>query len=367
MQEGFANMCVSVNDPDLTDKAGPSDKPVFSIIVPVYNTAQYLEACVASLLQQTLPDLEVILVDDGSTDGSGALCDDLAARDERVRVLHKANAGQGLARNDGLDTARGEYVLFIDSDDTIEPDSCEVLRQFMEENHLQLCSFGYIIEDRDGNEVTRPSLTTHIYEGDEVRSRFVPHYFGDSPEDPALRGVSSCMTAFRRDVIEEGHARFPSEREVLSEDTLFSLKVCYMVERAGVLARYLYHYYQNPSSFSHTYRPDRFDKTLKLCDLLRGEAVSYHLEETVEVRIHMQLWVSLMECIRQEVRRTDTGRREIHRKVKEYCDHEATQEAAQYLRGHALGRTQKVFLFAVRHRWYPAVELMAWLRNRRGL
>lgn len=94
-------------------------KPLVSIIVPVYNVEHYIKRCVDSLRGQTLQNIEIILVDDGSKDNSGSLCDELAQQNPRIHVIHKQNAGQGLARNDGLNIAKGRYVLFIDSDDFI--------------------------------------------------------------------------------------------------------------------------------------------------------------------------------------------------------------------------------------------------------
>ena len=91
--------------------------PLASVIVPVYNVEPYLAQCVASLRGQTCPDLEILLVDDGSTDGSGLLCDGFAREDPRIRVIHKANGGLSSARNAGLDRARGTYIYFVDSDD----------------------------------------------------------------------------------------------------------------------------------------------------------------------------------------------------------------------------------------------------------
>lgn len=203
--------------------------PQFSIIVPVYNTEKYLDRCVKSLLSQTLSNIEVILVDDGSPDGSGRICDDFSAGDPRVRVIHKKNEGQGIARNAGLDLASGEYVLFIDSDDYIEEDTCSRLSSYMKEKKVQLCSFGYIIEDPSGGEVYRPEISERIYRKEEIRDEFIHHFFGDSSEQDELRGVSACMTAFQREMIEKYQIRFPSERQVLSEDTVFSL------EFAGIL------------------------------------------------------------------------------------------------------------------------------------
>ena len=94
--------------------------PKISVIVPVYNTEQYLRRCIDSVLAQTYQDFELLLIDDGSTDSSGAICDEYAARDSRVRVFHKVNGGVSSARNVGLDNARGEWVTFVDSDDYIE-------------------------------------------------------------------------------------------------------------------------------------------------------------------------------------------------------------------------------------------------------
>lgn len=99
--------------------------PRISVIVPVYNTEDYLEACLESILRQSFSDFEVIVVDDGSTDSCPGICDEYAARDCRIRVIHKINAGVSAARNDALDAACGEFVTFIDSDDRINPETFE--------------------------------------------------------------------------------------------------------------------------------------------------------------------------------------------------------------------------------------------------
>lgn len=98
-----------------------------SIIVPVYNTEKYLKKCVESLIQQTLSDIQIILVDDGSKDASGRICDDFAAGDERIQVIHKVNGGVSSARNAGLEIAQGEYVGFVDADDWVEPEAMSEL------------------------------------------------------------------------------------------------------------------------------------------------------------------------------------------------------------------------------------------------
>ena len=103
--------------------------PEISVIVPVYKAEAYLHACVDSILSQTVSNFELILVDDGSPDGCGAICDDYAARDSRVRVIHQKNQGQAAARNHALAAAEGEWVCFVDSDDAVHPQMLECLRK----------------------------------------------------------------------------------------------------------------------------------------------------------------------------------------------------------------------------------------------
>ncbi len=105
---------------------------LFSIVVPVYKTEDYLERCVLSALAQTYKNIEIVLVDDGSPDGCPAICDRLAATDSRIKVIHKQNGGLSDARNAGIDAARGKYIIFLDSDDTIQPDTCEKLAPAVE-------------------------------------------------------------------------------------------------------------------------------------------------------------------------------------------------------------------------------------------
>lgn len=104
-----------------------NQQPKVSVVVPIYNTEPYLERCMQSLLSQTLKDIEIILVDDGSPDCSPKMCDEYAQKDSRIKVIHKRNAGLGYARNSGLEIATGEYVAFIDSDDYIAPNMYEKL------------------------------------------------------------------------------------------------------------------------------------------------------------------------------------------------------------------------------------------------
>ena len=135
--------------------------PLVSVIIPIYNTEKFLPLCISSVLNQTLTDIEVLLVNDGSTDGSGKICDEYACKDQRIQVIHTLNQGVSHARNQGLETAKGEYIAFMDSDDWIETDMIATLYQLIRTNEAGLATCGYIIENEDG----RP-----IYHINEVKS-----------------------------------------------------------------------------------------------------------------------------------------------------------------------------------------------------
>ena len=135
--------------------------PSFSIIIPVYNVAQYIRKCLNSVLSQDFSDWETLLIDDGSTDGSGVICDEYGNRDSRFRVFHKPNGGVSSARNMGLDHARGEWIWFVDSDDYIIKDALSILDRTIKNYDCDTVFFE-ISEDRDGIASERSSIHNTI-------------------------------------------------------------------------------------------------------------------------------------------------------------------------------------------------------------
>lgn len=134
-----------------------------TIIVPVYNTGAYLSPCLESLIAQTHRDLEIILVDDGSTDGSGAICDDFARRDERIKVIHQKNSGVSAARNAGLEIASGTYLTFVDADDGLVPNGLETALRYLRENDADMVTYGWkrhFMEDGRTEPCAEPFLST---------------------------------------------------------------------------------------------------------------------------------------------------------------------------------------------------------------
>ncbi len=338
-------------------------KSKVSIIVPVYNVENYLKRCVDSLTRQSLAGIEILLIDDGSTDRSGELCDELAGTDLRISVYHKENEGQGIARNLGLQKATGTYVAFLDSDDYYDPDTCRDLFELMEHTQADLCCYGYQIETQDRQIVRIPNITDREYVGEAFRKEFVPHYFGDQPEKDELRGFSSCMTIFRRSIVEEHNICFPSEREYLSEDTIFSLRFCEHARKAVTTSKIYYHYCQNPNSISQAFHEERLKQTISFGKTLDEWAVRMKIEPETCVRRAMYLWVNLMAFLRQGIRYYEqTDHRQELPFINAVCRQTEVRTKLEVLKKAQLPGQQKLLLGMILRRRYRSVLWLVRIR-----
>ena len=336
-----------------------------TVIVPVFNVEIYLERCIDSLIHQTLREIQIILIDDGSTDNSSIICDKYANADERIIVIHKKNEGQGIARNHGLVNANGEYVCFLDSDDYYELNTCEKLYECLKATNADMCCFGYQIDDKEGKLVRRPLIREKTYQEQEIKNDFILHYFGDLPEDDNLRGFSSCMSAFRMSIIKDKKLNFLSERKVLSEDTIFSLEFCKYAKIIVTISEVFYHYCQNAESFSQGYRKDKFEKTKILYNILKGYAEEYRIAEKTSIRMAMLIWVNLMACLKQETRKIpECGRKEVLKNIKKICKDDMTQEELVKLKSTSLPLQQKILLLCILYKMPRIAMEIAYIRAR---
>lgn len=222
--------------------------PLASVIVPVYNVKPYLAQCVSSLRAQTYANLEIILVDDGSTDGSGSMCDVFAGEDPRIRVLHQANGGLSAARNAGLDAARGTYLYFVDSDDWAAQGMVEESVSLMERHGYGQCAWGSSIveEGKASYYWGRRRPATFRFPTPEKRGRFLCRWLLSY-----RLGWSVWSRVFRRDVIDRYGLRFESEREIGAEDLDFTFRYLARCRSLHYLPRPFYAYRQRSDSIMH--------------------------------------------------------------------------------------------------------------------
>ena len=238
-------------------------KPKVSVIVPIYNVEKYFERCMRSLLNQTLKEIEIILVDDESPDNCPAMCDEYARTDNRVKVIHKKNEGLGFARNSGLEIATGEYVAFVDSDDFVKETMYEELYKEAKSKcaDIVFCNFykysttGIIKEE---SEVEEPK----IFNGSNDISKFLMDMIGSEPTYPIDRKytMSVWKAIYSNYIIQVNNVIFPSERELISEDLIFHIRLLPLTNIIAYTNKYYYYYCENQTSLSKMYRSDRFDK-----------------------------------------------------------------------------------------------------------
>lgn len=235
-----------------------------SIVVPIYNVEKHLNKCVDSILEQTYQNIEIILVDDGSPDNSGKICDEYVKQDTRIKVIHKKNAGLGYARNSGIEIATGDYIYFVDSDDYIEKTLIEECIKEIEKNKSEIVIFGMQRVDDQGNIISNkiPTAKKEKYIKQEVTEIILPNALGMSTLDKnnINIGPSAWSTMISLKIIKKLDWRFVSEREIISEDVYSILNLYNEVENVSIINKALYNYRINPSSLTQVYRQDRFEK-----------------------------------------------------------------------------------------------------------
>lgn len=214
-----------------------TEAPFLSVIVPVYNAEPYLAKCVDSIRNQTFQDLEVLLVDDGSRDQSGRLCDRYEALDPRIRVFHKENGGQSSARNLALDQARGRYITFVDSDDWIEPDAYRAMVALAQETEAPMvCAGRYNVIDGVREPGLCPVKREVIPAGEMLRRMFLWDNCDSAP----------CDKIFERRLFDS--LRFPEESG--SEDVGLLYRLVDLAGSVAMLDQPIYNYLQRPGSTS---------------------------------------------------------------------------------------------------------------------
>lgn len=218
-----------------------------AIIVPIYNAAPYLRRCIDSILSQSFTDYELLLIDDGSKDGSGSICDEYAAKDSRIRVFHKENGGVSSARNLGLDNAQGEWIYFVDADDEVLPEALQTISLGMDKQHdIVLCGFekchnkGEVVFRYNGDvfckTLTKEECAYAVFDYD-----FYGYYY--------LGWM--CVWAFRKELVKNHGLRF-SEQIQVKEDTLFIAQyICRCVKSCFFSTKPIYRYYETSTSIMH--------------------------------------------------------------------------------------------------------------------
>ncbi len=269
-------------------------KPCISVIVPVYNGELYLSQCVDSILGQELTELELILVNDGSKDNSGAICDEYARQDNRVRVLHLQNQGVSNARNAGMEIALGEYITFVDADDWVDGEMySEMLAMIIHHRaDIGMCSFT-VFDGSVHRDNILPWAHNTVFEGEEIKAKLISALISsiglDGNKQPKVSGtVFRCI--FNRDLIQSNQSYFDT-RIKNAEDLVFVVQVFSQTDRIVVSKRTYYHYRQDTrykrSTTQNYIQELYYQKQLSqkvLADILDGIGYLEHMQKQLQWR-----------------------------------------------------------------------------------
>ena len=322
---------------------------LISVIVPIYNVEKYLQQCLDSILSQTYKNIEVIMVDDGSSDSCGAICDEYAEKYSNFIAVHKENAGLGMARNTGLEIAHGQYVIFVDSDDYISDSLIEDLYKELKSYKVDVCISGFKCTI-DGYRNVR--YESKCYLGEKAKTELLPRMIGSLPDKKDSIEMSVCGVLYNMENIRKHKILFPSERELISEELIFNIDYMQYANGAYLSNVVGYYYHINTSSLTRSYRPDRFENIKQLYLEVARRLTELHYDSMTMQRNRRIFFVNVKGCISQEANSiNDFGTRQKLSRIKSICSDSILQEAIREYPVNKLGFAQRTFLFMIRHKW----------------
>lgn len=240
---------------------------MFSIIVSIYKVEKYLRQCVESILNQTYRDFELILVDDGSPDLCPQICDEYAARDSRVRVIHKENGGLVSTRKVGVANARCEYICFVDGDDFVCDDMLQTYVNTLDKKDVDIICGGYTAYYEGRTSCVNQKIPVGFYENEELQD-IRGKMLSVSPFFSFYIHPSLCIKCFRKSIVTEAYNNMPDGIS-LGEDAAVSYPAILEARSIAVIDYHGYMYRQNPESMTHIYDKNLFVKTRNLLSYLR--------------------------------------------------------------------------------------------------
>lgn len=284
-----------------------------SIIIPAYNTAQYLDRCMDSIINQSYTNLEIILVDDGSRDESPRMCDGYAFKDKRIRVLHKENGGLMSAWMAGVENSSGDYLCFVDSDDWIDLCMVEELAKEGNGKKGEIICCNYVIERPNGTTKHYHALQPGIYEGKELDEQVKYNLLGNENRTVIM---SRCMKLFSRELITE-NMKYCNPRIKMGEDVNITLPAICDCSRLVILKDALYyHYFYNTASMVHKYDAGMYEGIQELVSTMRGIYAKKQIPDWEHQWEQESVYLSIL-AVKNELRGSRKGYAERIRIISE--------------------------------------------------
>ncbi len=322
---------------------------MISVIIPVYNCKKWLEACVSSLLNQSYKDFEILLVNDGSTDNSEALCKTLAQEHDCIRYFSKENGGAASARNLGLDNAKGDYVAFVDADDTVEENFLQALYTSAEENNADIVMCDYIKHTGDRKFPFSQPIRVGTYTREQIKKELLPCLIMfENLEFPPT--ISNCVCLFKRSLLESNNIRYPDVR--LCEDSFFGSVALYNAKYFVYLkGQNLYNYLYYPTSVSHSNNPKktaaRWESFIKLNEAYKAYFENKAFDFSMQIKYNM-LYFTLNQL--SYINGHGLSLKKQRKAVKEIINDKKVVEALKGIKYPKVSYVLKLYIFLIKHK-----------------
>ncbi len=326
-----------------------------SIIVPVYNAENYLKKCVDSLVNQTYRNLEIVLVDDGSGDSSGRLCDEYAKEDSRVLAVHKQNGGLVSAWKRGVSESSGQFLCFADSDDWVDLTMIEEMAAHLTGQEREIVASDYVIERQEGGEFVWQQLSPGEYLEQDVREKVIPNLLG---RERRYVTISRCMKLIGRKLVEENQ-KYSDPSVVMGEDMMLMLPSLIDCKRLFVMDhKAYYHYRYVRESMVHKYDMGMYENIRKLVKITKGIVEDKFAGEVKEMRLKQVdqetvFWMMLV--LKNEARGNRKGYR---RNILAICRFEEIRSLVRSTPVTVEETSNKLLYLVMRHPGHFTVSLL---------
>lgn len=333
---------------------------LISIIVPVYNVEKYIKECLDSLIDQTYKNIEIIIVDDGSTDKSGKICDEYEKKNKNIKVIHKENEGLGFARNTGLENAKGEFVTFVDSDDYVDNNFIEELYNNIIAKNVDICKSGFRRVNDSHNTSLIRVYDDYVYNKEETRSVFLPRMIGSLPDKKDSIEMCVWGSLYKMAYIQANKLKFPSERVIISEDLFFNIDYVEKINKACTIDYIGYNYRCNPDSLTKKYRKDRFEASKYFYLELKNKLEKLGYNEEIFLRLSRIFLVYIRMSLGQENHKVSNKKYFTNLKnIYRICSDKLVRDIVNTYPIKKLGIKQRIFTYLIKYKCVNMIYILS--------
>lgn len=323
-----------------------------SIIVPIYNMEKYLRRSIESLQNQILREIEIILVNDGSTDNSFAICKEYQKNDKRIKIIDKPNGGVSSARNAGIEIAKGDYIGFIDPDDWIKAEMYENMYNQIIETDADVCFCNFVVEHQNKSNPQILKIDEYLLKENEIFEELILNMISTSniKKDSQIIMGSVCRLLIKRELINNNNLKFDTNITYM-EDLVYCVQVLLLSNLVTINRGIYYHYIINQKSAVTSYKENFFEKQKRVYNILTDLLYKYHFNTDIFERMNKRYLNMIMNTIRNEVHLDNPQKVKFKvNYIKKLCNDDKVVSIFNNFNLQSYSLNKKMFIFALKYK-----------------